>query len=69
MGEMRTAYKLLVGNSEGKRPLKRPRRIWEDNIKMDLSDMDFDGVDWVHLAQDMIRWRVLVNTIINRFVP
>jgi hypothetical protein len=52
MGEVRGAYNILVGKPEGKRPLERPRRRWEDNIKMDLREIGFGDVDWIHLAQD-----------------
>jgi hypothetical protein len=61
MGEVRSAY-ILVGRPEGRRPLGRPRRRWEDNIKMDLREIGFVVVDWIHWAQDRDRWRVLVNT-------
>jgi hypothetical protein len=54
-----------VGEPEGKRPLGRPRRRWVDNIKMDLRGMDWDGMDWIELAQDRDQWRVLVNTVMN----
>jgi hypothetical protein len=53
MGEMRNVYKILVEKSEGKRPLGRPRRRWEDNIRMDLREMEWDGLDWIHLTQNM----------------
>jgi hypothetical protein len=69
MGEMINAYKILVGRPEGKRPLGRPRRRWEDNIKMDLREIGFGVVDLIHLAQDRDHWRVLVNTVINLRVP
>jgi hypothetical protein len=62
-GEVRGAYNVLVGKPEGRRPLGRPRRRWEDNIKMDLSEIVFGDVDWIHLAQDRGRWRSLVNTV------
>jgi hypothetical protein len=68
MGEMRAAY-ILVGRPEGRRPLGRPRRRWEDNIKMDLREIWFGGVDWIHWAQDRDRWRALVNTVMNLRVP
>jgi hypothetical protein len=55
---------ILVGKPEGKRPLGRPRRRWEDNIKMDLQDVEW-GVDWIELAQDRDRWRALVNAVMN----
>jgi hypothetical protein len=53
----------LVGKHEGKRPLESPRRGWEDNIKMDLREMGWEGVDWMHLAQKREQWRVLVNVM------
>jgi hypothetical protein len=69
MGEVRCAYNILVGRPEGRRPLGRPRRRWEDNIKMDLGKIGFGDVDWIHLAQDRDRWRALVNTVMNLRVP
>jgi hypothetical protein len=69
MGEERGAYNILVGRLEGKRPLGRPRRRWENNIKVDLREIGFGDVDWIHWAQDRDRWRVLVNTVINLRVP
>ncbi|KAJ4444398.1 hypothetical protein ANN_06190 [Periplaneta americana] len=57
MGESRNAYRMLVGRPEGKRPLGRPRRRWEDNIKMDLREMGYDDREWVNFAQDRDRWR------------
>jgi hypothetical protein len=68
MGELRGAY-ILVGRPEGRRPLGRPRRRWEDNIKMDIREIVFGDVDWIHLAQDRDRWRALVNTVMNFWVP
>jgi hypothetical protein len=62
-------YIILVGRPEGRRPLGRPRRRWEDNIKTDLREIGFGDVDWIHLAQDTDRWRALVNTIMNLRVP
>jgi transposase len=59
--EKRNVYRLLVGKPEGKRPQGRPRRRWVDNIKMNILDIGLDGVDWIGLAQDRYRWRVLVN--------
>jgi hypothetical protein len=59
MGETRNAYRILVGKPEGKRPLKRPRRRRVDNIKMDLREIGWDGVDWMELAQDMDQWELL----------
>jgi hypothetical protein len=55
-------YMVLVGKSEGKRPLGRPRRIWEDNIKIDLQEVGCGSMDWIELAQDRNRWRALTNT-------
>jgi hypothetical protein len=69
MGEKRNAYRILVGNPEGKRPLGRPRRSWVDNIKMDLRKIEWDGMDWIDLAQDRNQWTALVNAIINLRVP
>jgi hypothetical protein len=69
MGERRGAYRALVGKPEGRRPLKRPRRRWEDNIKMDLREVGCGGGDWVDLAQDKDRWRALVYTVMNLRVP
>jgi hypothetical protein len=68
-GEKRNAYRILVGKSEGKRPLGRPRRRWVDNIKIDLREIAWDGVDWIDLAQDRDQWRALVNTVMNLRVP
>jgi hypothetical protein len=59
MGEWRSAYIVLVGRPEGKRPLGRPRRRWEDNIKMDLMDIGIDEANWIRLAEDRVQWRVL----------
>jgi hypothetical protein len=70
MGEKRNAYRILVeSQKERKRPLGRPRRTWVDNIKMDLREIGWDGVDWIELAQDMDQWRALVNTVMNLRVP
>jgi hypothetical protein len=69
MGEVRGAYNILVGRPEGRRPLGRPRCRWEDNIKMDLREIEFGDVYWIHWAQDRDRWRALVNTVMNLRVP
>jgi hypothetical protein len=63
MGEGRGVYRVLVGRPEGKRPLGRPRRGWEDNIKMDLREIRIDGTNWIRLAQDRVQWRAFVNTV------
>jgi hypothetical protein len=65
MGEGRNVYRVLVGKPEGKRPLGRPRRRWEDGIKMDLRETGRRGVEWIHLAQDRDRWRAVVNAVMN----
>jgi hypothetical protein len=62
-------FRLLVGKSEGKRPLGRPRRRWIDNIKMDLLEIGLHVVEWIGLAQDRYRWRALVNSTMNLRVP
>jgi hypothetical protein len=69
MGEVRGAYNILVGRPEGRRPLGRPRRRWEDNIKMDVGEIGFGDVDWIHLAWNRDRWRAPVNTVMNLQVP
>jgi hypothetical protein len=69
MGEGRDVYRVLVGKPEGKRPLGRPRRKWENSIKMDLQEVGCGGMDWIELAQDRDRWRDLVNTLMNLRVP
>jgi len=69
MGEGRDMYRVLVGKHEGKRPLGRPRRRWEDNIKMDLQEVGCGGMDWIELAQDKDRWWALVNAVMNPWVP
>jgi predicted small integral membrane protein len=65
MGEKRNVYKLLAGKPEGKRPLRRTRHMWVDNIKMNLLGMGWGGVDWIGLAQDRDKWRALVNSVMN----
>ena len=67
-GEKRGVYRVLVGKSEGKRPLGSPRRRWEDNIKMDLQEMGCEGMDWIELTQDRDKWRRLVNAVENLWV-
>jgi hypothetical protein len=69
MGERRGAYRALVRKPEGRRPLEKPRRRWEDNIKMDLREVGWEGIDWINLAQDRDRWRALVNAVMNLRVP
>ena len=75
MGGICSAYggeerrRFLVEKPEGKRQLERPRCRWEDNIKMDLQEMECGGMDWIELAQDMDRWRALVNAVMNLWVP
>jgi hypothetical protein len=64
-GEKRNAYRLLVGKPEGKRPLGRPRRRWEDNIRMDLGEVKWSDVDWISLAKDRKRRRALVNSVLS----
>jgi hypothetical protein len=68
MGEGRNVYRVLVGKPEGKRPLERPRRRWEDGIKLDRREIGWGGVEWFHLAQDRDHHRVLVNAVINPWV-
>jgi hypothetical protein len=64
-GEDRKVYTVLVRKPEGKRPLGRPRRRWEDGIRMDLTGTDWKSVQWIQLAQDRGRWRALANTVTN----
>jgi hypothetical protein len=65
MGEGRKVYRVLMGKPEGKRPLGRPRRRWEDGIRMDLREIDWGSADCIQLAQDSDWWRALVNTVMN----
>jgi hypothetical protein len=65
MGEKRKVYKVLVGKPEGKRPLRRPRRRWEDGIRMDLGQIGWGGVYCIRLAQDRDWWRAVVNAVMN----
>jgi hypothetical protein len=69
MGEKRNAYRILVGNPEGRRPLGRPRRRWVDNIKIDLRKIGWVGMNWIDLAQDRDQWRALVMVVMNLRVP
>jgi hypothetical protein len=66
---VRGAYNILVGRPEGRRPLGRPRRRWEDNIKMYLKEIGFGDVNWIHLARDRDTLWALVNTVMNLRVP
>ena len=65
MGDSRGVYRVLMGKPEGKRPLGRPRRRWEDNIKIHLQEMEWGGTDWIDLAQDRDRWPAIVNVVLN----
>jgi hypothetical protein len=65
MGEERKVYKVLVGKPEGRRPLGRPRRRWEDGVRMDRRDIGLGGVDWIRLAQDRDGWRDVVSAVMN----
>jgi hypothetical protein len=65
MGEERKVYKVLVGKSEGKIPLGRPRRRWVDGIRMDLREIGLGGVDWIRLAHDRDWWRAVVSAVMN----
>jgi hypothetical protein len=69
MGEGRGVYRVFVGRPEGKRLLGRPRCRWEDNIKMDLTEIGIVGMNWIQLAQNRVQWRVFVNTAMNLRVP
>jgi hypothetical protein len=69
VGEKRNAYRTSMGKPEENRPLGRPKYRWVDNIKMDLREIGWDGMDWIHLAQDRDQWKALVNTVMNLRVP
>jgi hypothetical protein len=69
MGENRNMYRLLVGKAERKRPLRRPRSRWVDNIRMDLGEVGWGDVGWIGLAQDRNRWRAFENSVLNLRVP
>jgi hypothetical protein len=69
MGEIKNAYIYFIQKLEGKRPLAISRRRWEDNIRIDLREIGWEGVDWMHLAQDRDQWRALVNMVMNFGVP
>jgi len=66
---MRNAYGTLVGKTEGKRPLKRPRHSWEDSIRMDFGEIGWEGVGWIHLSQARDQWLLLMNLVMNLQVP
>jgi hypothetical protein len=68
VGDIRNAYQVLVGKPEGRKLFGRPRRTLEDNIKMDIKEIWCDGVDWIHLAQDTLQWRALVNPVMNQCI-
>jgi hypothetical protein len=69
MGEGRGVYRVLVGRPESKKLLGRPRRRWEENIKVDLKEIRIDGANWIRLAQDRVQWRAFVSTVMNLRVP
>ena len=69
IGERRGVYRILVGKPEGKRPYGGPMCKWEDNIKVDLQEVGFWGMDWIELAEDRDRWQALVNVVMNLRVP
>jgi hypothetical protein len=69
MGEGRGVYRVLVGRPEGKIPLGRPKRRWDDNIKLDLREIGIDGVNWIQMAQDRVYWRAFANTVMNLRIP
>jgi hypothetical protein len=65
MGEKKKVYKVLVGKPEGKRPLERPRRRWEDGVRMDFTEIGWGSVEWIQLSQDRDRWRAVVSEVMN----
>jgi hypothetical protein len=67
--EKRNSYRILVGKPEGRSPLGRPRRRWDDDLKRDVREIGWGDMDWIDLAQDRGQWRALVNTVMNRRVP
>jgi hypothetical protein len=69
MGESRGTCWVLMGKPEGRRSLGRPRRRWKENIKVDLREVGWRGMDWIDLVQDRDRWRALVNTVMNLWLP
>jgi hypothetical protein len=69
MGEGRGLYRVLVGKPKGKRPMGRPRRRWEDNIRADFQEVGCGGMEWIELAPDRERWRAIVNAVMNLRVP
>jgi hypothetical protein len=69
MGEKRNAYRILVAKPEVKKPLERLRHRWEDNVKMDLRETGWGGMDWIDLAEDNNQWRALLNTVMNFRAP
>jgi hypothetical protein len=69
MEEGRGVYRVLVGRPESKTPLERPRRRWEDNIKVNLKEIGIDGANWIRLAQDRVQYRAFLNTVMNLRFP
>jgi hypothetical protein len=67
--EGRSVYRVFVWRPEGERPLGRPRRMWEDKIKMDLREIWIDGANWIPLAHDKAQWQIFVNTVMNSRLP
>jgi hypothetical protein len=69
MGDGRGVYRVLIGRPECRRPLGRPRRRWEDNIKLDFMEIGIDGANSIQLAQDKVQWRAFVNMVMNLRIP